>query len=106
MLRIRSLKNRKLIDQLFGSKLFVVENQIKVCKDNGKENPPFFCVSVPKRCFKRGVDRNKVKRRIKSALNNIKINLNGNYLITYNSLNIMSYHKIEKTLTEIFKVLK
>ena len=106
MLRIRSLKNRKLIDQLFGSKLFVVENQIKVCKDNGKENPPFFCVSVPKRCFKRAVDRNKVKRRIKSALNNIKINLNGNYLITYNSLNIMSYHKIEKTLTEIFKVLK
>ena len=46
------------------------------------------------------------KARIKSALNNIKINLNGNYLITYNSLNIMSYHKIEKTLTEIFKVLK
>ena len=106
MLRIRSLKNKKVIDQLFESNLFVVKNQIKVSRDNGKDNPPFFCVSVPKKCFKRAVDRNKVKRRIKSALNNIKINLNGNYLITYNSLNIMSYHKIEKTLTEIFKVLK
>ena len=104
MLRIRSLKNRKLIDQLFGSKLFVVENQIKVCKDNGKENPPFFCVSVPKKCFKRAVDRNKIKRRIKAALNNIKANLNGNFLITYSNFNIMSYQKIEKTLSDIFKI--
>ena len=106
MLRIRSLKNRKLIDQLFGSKLFVVENQIKVCKDNGKENPPFFCVSVPKSCFKRAVDRNKVKIRIKGALKNIKGNLNGNFLITYNSFNIMSYSKIEKTLSDIFRISK
>lgn len=106
MLRIRSLKNKKIIDQLFGSKLFVVKNQIKVFRDNGKENPPFFCVSVPKKCFKRAVDRNKVKRRIKGALKNIKGNLNGNFLITYNSFNIMSYSKIEKTLSDIFRISK
>ena len=105
-MRIRSLKNKKIIDQLFGSKLFVVKNQIKVFRDNGKENPPFFCVSVPKKCFKRAVDRNKVKRRIKGALKNIKGNLNGNFLITYNSFNIMSYSKIEKTLSEIFRISK
>ena len=104
MLRIRSLKNKKIIDHLFVSKLFVVKNQIKVSRDKGKENPPYFCVSVPKKCFKRAVDRNKIKRRIRAALNNIKVNLNGNYLITYNNLDIMSYHKIEKTLTEILKV--
>ena len=104
MLRIRSLKNKKVIDQLFESNLFVVKNQIKVSRDKGKENPPYFCVSVPKKCFKRAVDRNKIKRRIRAALNNIKVNLNGNYLITYNNLDIMSYHKIEKTLTEILKV--
>lgn len=105
-MRIRSLKNKKIIDQLFGSKLFVVKNQIKVFRDNGKENPPFFCVSVPKKCFKRAVDRNKVKRRIKEALKNIKGNLNGNFLITYNSFNIMSYSKIEKTLSDIFRISK
>jgi len=105
-LRIRSLKNKKIIDQLFGSKLFVVKNQIKVFRDNGKENPPFFCVSVPKKCFKRAVDRNKVKRRIKGALKKIKGNLNGNFLITYNSFNIMSYSKIEKTLSDIFRISK
>ena len=106
MLIIRSLKNKKIIDHLFVSKLFVVKNQIKVSRDKGKENPPYFCVSVPKKCFKRAVDRNKIKRRIRAALNNIKVNLNGNYLITYNNLDIMSYHKIEKTLAEILKVPK
>ena len=105
-MRIRSLKNKKIIDQLFGSKLFVVKNQIKVFRDNGKENPPLFCVSVPKKCSKRAVDRNKVKRRIKGALKNIKGNLNGNFLITYNSFNIMSYSKIEKTLSDIFRISK
>lgn len=105
-MRIRSLKNKKIIDQLFGSKLFVVKNQIKVFRDNGKENPPFFCVSVPKKFFKRAVDRNKVKRRIKGALKNIKGNLNGNFLITYNSFNIMSYSKIEETLSDIFRISK
>ena len=105
-MRIRSLKNKKIIDQLFGSNLFVVKNQIKVFRDNGKENPPFFCVSVPKKCFKRAVDRNKVKRRIKGALKNIKGNLNGNFLITYNSFNIMSYSKIEKTLSDILRISK
>ena len=105
-MRIRSLKNKKIIDQLFGSKLFVFKNQIKVFRDDGKENPPFFCVSVPKKCFKRAVDRNKVKRRIKEALKNIKGNLNGNFLITYNSFNIMSYSKIEKTLSDIFRISK
>lgn len=105
-MRIRSLKNKKIIDQLFGSKLFVVKNQIKVFRDNGRENPPFFCVSVPKKFFKRAVDRNKVKRRIKGALKNIKGNLNGNFLITYNSFNIMSYSKIEETLSDIFRISK
>ena len=84
--------------------MFVVQNEIKLSRDNGKENPPFFCVSVPKRCFARAVDRNKIRRRIKSALNSLKINVSGNFLITYNSLNVMSYRKIEKTLTDIFNV--
>lgn len=93
-----------MIDRLFRSKVFVVQNEIKLSRDNGKENPPFFCVSVPKRCFARAVDRNKIKRRIKSALNSLKINVSGNFLITYNSFNVMSYRKIEKTLTDIFNV--
>ena len=100
------MKNKKAIDGLFKSTKFVIRNEIKVSRDDGKENPPFFCVSIPKRCFGRAVDRNKIKRRIRAALNNIDINIKGNFLITYNNLNIMSYQKIEKTLTEIFNFSK
>ena len=93
-----------MIDQLSRSKVFIVQNEIKVSRDNGNEDPPFFCVSVPKKYFRRAVDRNKIRRRIKSALNTININLSGSFLITYKNLNIMSYQKIEKTLTDIFKI--
>tara|TARA_B100001057_G_scaffold147122_1_gene147104 strand:+ start:69 stop:371 length:303 start_codon:yes stop_codon:yes gene_type:complete len=98
------LKNKTLIDQLIRSKIFIVQNEIKVSRDNGKEQPPFFCISVPKKYFSRAVDRNKIRRRIKSALNNMNINLSGCFLITYKNLNMMSYRKIEKTLFDIFKV--
>ena len=98
------MKNKRTIDQLYRSKVFIIQNEIKVSRDNGKENPPFFCVSVPKKCFDRAVDRNKIRRRVKSALNNINVNLSGSFLITYNNMNIMSCQKIEKILTLIFKV--
>tara|TARA_B100001989_G_scaffold235353_1_gene196511 strand:+ start:920 stop:1240 length:321 start_codon:yes stop_codon:yes gene_type:complete len=104
MLRIRNLKNKKIIDHLFESNLFVVKDQIKVSRDNGKDNPPFFCVSVPKKYFKRAVDRNKIKRRVKAALYNLNIKAKGNYLIVYKSLDIMPYQDIEKTLTDIFNL--
>lgn len=95
-----------MIDRLFRSKVYVVQNEIKLSRDNGKEKPPFFCVSVPKKYFSRAVDRNKVRRRIKSVLNHLKISVSGNFLITYNNYTVMSYQKIEKTLTDIFMVSK
>ena len=101
-MKIKSLKNKKLIDRLFRSTLFVIQNEIKVCGDNGKEYPPLFCVSIPKKNFNRAVDRNKIRRRVKAALHNINIMATGNYLIIYNSSSIMPYQEIEKTLTDIF----
>jgi len=98
------LKNKTVIDQLFKSKASIVQNEIKVSRDNGKDDPPFFCVYVPKKHFSRAVDRNKIRRRIKSALNNMNIDLSGSFLITYKNINMMSYQKIEKTLTNIFKI--
>tara|TARA_B100000900_G_scaffold400845_1_gene404892 strand:- start:658 stop:960 length:303 start_codon:yes stop_codon:yes gene_type:complete len=98
------LKNKKTIENLFSFKVFVVQNEIKVIRDNGKEDPPFFCVSVPKKHFSRAVDRNKIKRRIKTALRNVKIKVRGNYLVVYKSLTIMPYKEIEKTLTDIFNL--
>ena len=96
------MKNKKVIEELFRSNVFVVQNEIKVSRDNGRENPPFFCVSVPKKHFSRAVDRNKIRRRIKAALRNINTQVGGNYLVVYKGLNIMPYKEIEKTLTDIF----
>ena len=96
------MKNKKIIENLFRSTVFVAQNEIKVSGDNGKESPPCFCVSVPKKHFSRAVDRNKIRRRIKAALRNIKIKANGNYLVVYKSLDIMPYKEIEKTLGDIF----
>ena len=95
------MKNKKLIETLFKSNLFVVQNEIRVSRDNGKENPPFFCVSVPKKHFSRAVDRNKIRRRITAALRNINVTVSGNYLVVYKRLNIMPYEEIEKTLADI-----
>ena len=96
------MKNKRIIETLFRTNVFVVQNEIKVSTDNGKENPPFFCVSVPKKHFSRAVDRNKIRRRITSALRNINVKVSGNYLVVYKRLNIMPYEEIEKTLTDIF----
>jgi ribonuclease P protein component len=102
-LKTQNLKNKKLIDLLFRSRLFVLQNEIKVSRDNGKEIPPLFCVSVPKKHFRRAVDRNKIRRRVKAALNNINIKIRGSYLIMYRNMKILSYQEIEKTLANIFK---
>ena len=101
-MKIKSLKNKKIIETLFRSNVFVIQNEIKVSRDNGKENPPLFCVSVPKKNFSRAVDRNKIKRRITAALRNINVKVSGNYLVVYKRLNIMPYEEIEKTLNDIF----
>ena len=101
-MKIKSLKNKKIIETLFRSNVFVVQNEIRVSRDNGKENPPLFCVYVPKKNFSRAVDRNKIRRRIKAALCNINIRLSGNYLVVYKNLNIMTYKEIERTLNRIF----
>ena len=96
------MKNKKIIENLFRSTVSVVQNEIKVSGDNGKESPPCFCVSVPKKHFSRAVDRNKIRRRITAALRNINVKISGNYLVVYKRLNIMPYEEIEKTLTDIF----
>jgi len=103
-LKIRSLKNKKLIDQLFKSKAIVVKNEFRVSRINGNEDPPFFCVSVPKKYFKRAVDRNKIKRRIKAALNNLETKVRGNYLVIYVGLDLMNTEKIKDTLNDIFNL--
>ena len=64
------LSSKKLIDELFDAKQSIVEKPISLywTKSNFKTNIPVqFGVGVPKKNFKRAVDRNKIKRQIKEA---------------------------------------
>ena len=65
------LKSRKLIKSLFDSGKIIHQYPFKVLysvkKNENKEHPAQIAVSVSKRNFKRAVDRNHIKRKIREA---------------------------------------
>ncbi|MCB0706163.1 MAG: ribonuclease P protein component [Saprospiraceae bacterium] len=69
--RIERLKSRKLIGQLFQDGLAVKAFPLRfIWKEISEEqslSPVQFTVSVPKRRFKRAVDRNRLKRQIRES---------------------------------------
>ena len=68
-----------------------------------------FLVSVPKRLFKRAVDRNKLKRRIREAYRLNKHLIQEKKLdiaCTYISKEIVDYSVIEKKLLHLLQRLK
>ena len=101
-----SLKNKKIIENLFKSTVSVVQNEIKVSGDNGKESPPSFCVSVPKKHFSRAVDRNKIRRILQEwLLTNIKkINNHKPYWLLVN-LRFGDFYNDKNKLLEEFQNL-
>lgn len=70
---VEILKSSKTISHLFltGKKSFVFPVKIMYIKSDVKDNPLSKCawaVSVPKRLFKKAVDRNKLKRQMRAAV--------------------------------------
>lgn len=104
------LREYKLINEVKISKniiktdLFNVKYIVIDKKDSAKTKCLFY---VPKKLFKRAVDRNKIRRRIKESyrLNKDKINVNYNKTLVLSLLykcgNIEKYDNINKNLLEI-----
>lgn len=99
------LNSRTKIQELFakGSSFYLYPFLIKYTFDSLEGPLPQILVSVPKKKFKRAVDRNFLKRRIKEAYRlNKSILLDGvdvkgmKIAFIYTSKDLMDFHSIEK----------
>ncbi len=107
------LKSKKQIEKLFGEGKSVTAFPLKVFYIPVEDAEVQFkvAVSVPKRNFKKAVDRNRIKRLMREAyrLNKQVIfnNIEGNFalLILYLGKDLPEYRRVEKSLISILQKL-
>lgn len=104
--RSERLRSKKEIGQLFELGRSSSRKPLRVVRVEGEANA--ILVSVPKRLFKRAVDRNLLKRRIREAYR-LNRQLLGErkyrFAILYTSSTIATYDTIEASLCSIFAEL-
>lgn len=104
------LKSKKLIGRLYSDGKSIKVFPLKMVYLQVESFPSFYAqmgVSVPKRNFKRAVDRNKIKRLLRENYrlkkNIIYSNINGSYvfMISYLAKEEWSYESISKKMTKL-----
>jgi ribonuclease P protein component len=105
------LNSKKLIKELFnrGSSFYLYPFKVNFLSDPSETPNSQILISVSKRNFKKAVDRNKIKRRIREAyrLNKGQLNIPHSILIAYiyTSKEILSFHEIQNKLIRSFDKL-
>ena len=106
------LKSKKQIEGLFkeGSSFYLGAFQVRHRPSNLEDVPHQILISVPKKHFKRAVDRNLLKRRIREAyrLNKQLIHDSDSLSIAfvYISKQILTFHEIQDQLIKALGRLK
>lgn len=107
----KKLKSRKRIERLFESGKRIKKFPVTAVYFFDENSEPGFqiAVSVPKRFFKKAVDRNLIKRRIREAfrLNQDKLNLSQKLevMFIYSTPEIKDYAAIEKSMLSLISSL-
>lgn len=104
MKKSETLRNKGIIEKIFSSKdtITIYKNPfcIKFLDSNDINGKTL--ITVPKKKFKKAVDRNLLKRRIKSIFDKYP-NHNKNMVIIYNSYEKYEYITMKDALNSIFK---
>lgn len=107
----KKLKSRKAIEKIFaqGKSFHKFPVRAVYFYEPESESEIKIGVSVPKRNFKKAVDRNLLKRRIREAFrihqNSIKVPGKLNIMFLYSGKEILEYSEIEKSMTALLAYL-
>ncbi len=113
------LKSRKLIDELFAMGSAIDAYPIKlifkeITKEQSPHSPVLFGVTVSKKKFKRAVDRNLIKRRLRESFRVNKASIYSSMIekdkricmmAIYISKEILDYQTIEPAMIKLQKQL-
>ena len=103
-MKLKPIKDKKKITAIFEKGRVINGKNISVRAFDLQDEEPGYVVSVPKKNFPLAVNRNLLKRRLRSALAKVPANKDGgSFFLIYLSKQIISSIEILNELTTLLK---
>ena len=103
MKKLLILKNKRDIDKLFESKKTKIIYSEGFCIKYIDSDETRTLITIPKKKFKKAVDRNRLKRQVKDIYDKIARYENKHVVIIYTNTEKLVYQKMYTTLESMFK---